>query len=376
MRIAILSCFHPYRGGIAQFNADILKELGKSHEVRAYNFSRQYPSILFPGKTQFVPEEDKKAVSIESEALLDTVSPLSWARTAKSINDWGPDVLILRYWMSWFAPSLGYVASKMKKGCRVIAILDNVIPHEPHFFDKPLTRYFLKHVDGCVTLCKEVSEDLLKLKRDATFTVIPHPVYDHFGEKVDKEEAEKKLGIRGCSRNILFFGLIRDYKGLDILIDAFGKLDDSYQLIIAGEPYGSFEKYQRQIDASPNSRRIYLFPDYISDSEVKYFFSAADVAVLPYRSATQSGINAIANHFELPMIVTDVGGLKETIGAGGTGMVCDECTPECVEKAIREYFSEPQLKEGYIRNIKKLNGDLSWNRFCKDLVEFADTIKK
>ncbi len=376
MRIAILSCFHPYRGGIAQFNADILRELGKSHEVRAFNFTRQYPSILFPGKTQFVSKEDKEAVSVESEALLDTVSPLSWARTARAINDWGPDVLILRYWMSWFAPSLGYVASKMKSGCRVIAILDNVIPHEPHFFDKPLTRYFLKHVDGCVTLCKEVSADLLKIKSDAVHTVIPHPTYDHFGDRVDKKEAEKKLGIRDCARNILFFGLIRDYKGLDILIDAFSRLDDSFQLIIAGEPYGSFEKYQRQIDASPNAKRISLFPDYISDSEVKYFFSAADVAVLPYRSATQSGINAIANHFELPMIVTDVGGLKETIGAGGTGMVCSECTPQCVEEAIRKYFSEPQLKEGYIRNIKKLNEDLSWNRFCKDLVEFADTIKK
>lgn len=376
MRIAILSCFHPYRGGIAQFNADILKELGKSHEVRAFNFTRQYPSILFPGKTQFVTEEDREAVSVESEALLDTVSPLSWARTAKAINKWDPDVLILRYWMSWFAPSLGYVASKMRSGCRVIAILDNVIPHEPHFFDKPLTRYFLKHVDGCVTLCKEVSEDLFKFKSDAVCTVIPHPVYDHFGGRVDKKEAEKKLGIRDCGRNILFFGLIRDYKGLDILIDAFGRLDDSYQLIIAGEPYGSFEKYQKQIDASPNAKRICLFPHYISDSEVKYFFSAADVAVLPYRSATQSGINAIAGHFELPMIVTDVGGLKETIGAGGTGIVCSECTPQCVEEAIRKYFSDPQLKEGYIRNIKKLNRDLSWDSFCKDLVEFADTIKK
>jgi len=376
LRIAILSCFHPYRGGIAQFNADILKELGKSHEVRAFNFTRQYPSILFPGKTQFVSEDDKEAVSVESEALLDTVSPLSWARTARAINDWGPDVLILRYWMSWFAPSLGYVASKMKSGCRVIAILDNVIPHEPHFFDKPLTRYFLRHVDGCVTLCKEVSEDLLKLKGDAVYTVIPHPTYDHFGEKTDKREAEKKLGIRECDHNILFFGLIRDYKGLDILIDAFSRLDDSYQLIIAGEPYGSFDKYQKQIDSSPNAKRICLFPNYISDSEVKYFFSAADVAVLPYRSATQSGINAIANHFEVPMIVTDVGGLKETIGAGGTGMVCRECSPECVEEAIRKYFAEPQLKKSYVQNIRHLNESLSWNRFCKDLTAFAETIKK
>lgn len=376
MRIAVLSCFYPYRGGIAQFNANILKELGKTNEVRAFNFSRQYPSFLFPGRTQFVTEEDREAVSVESEALLDTVSPLSWVKTAKAINEWGADILILRYWMSWFAPSLGYVASKMRKECKVIAILDNVIPHEPHFFDKPLTKYFLRQVDGCVTLCREVSEDLLKLKSDAVHTVIPHPVYDHFGEKLDRAEAEKRLGIRDCSRNILFFGLIREYKGLDILIDAFSRLDDSCQLIIAGEPYGSFDRYQRQIDASPNAKRIYVFPNYISDSEVKTFFSAADVAVLPYRSATQSGINAIANHFELPMIVTDVGGLKETIGAEGTGMVCRECSAECVEDAIRRYFSDPQLKEKYIDGIRRLNERLSWNRFCKDLTEFAETIRK
>ena len=174
----------------------------------------------------------------------------------------------------------------------------------------------------------------------------------------------------------MFFGLIRDYKGLDILIDAFSRLDDSYQLIIAGEPYGSFEKYQKQIDSSPNAKRVSLFPNYISDSEVKYFFSAADVAVLPYRSATQSGINAIANHFELPMIVTDVGGLKETVGKEGAGIVCRECTPECVADAIDKYFTRPQLKEDCIRGIRKINGGLSWNRFCKELTEFAETIKK
>ncbi len=376
MRIAILSCFYPYRGGIAQFNADILKELGKSHEVRAFNFKRQYPSVLFPGKTQFVTEEDREALPVEAEALLDTVSPLSWRRTARAIADWSPDVLVLRYWMSWFAPSLGHVASRMKKDCRVVAILDNVIPHERHFFDKMLTSYFLRQVDGCVTLCKEVSEDLLKIKKDATYRVIPHPVYDHFGERVEKKEAEKKLGIRDCERNILFFGLIRDYKGLDILIDAFSRLDASYQLVIAGEPYGSFEKYQKQIDSSPNSKRIYLFPNYVSDSEVKYFFSAADVAVLPYRSATQSGINAIANQFELPMIVTDVGGLKETIGGNGTGLVCRECTPECVEEAIRKYFSAPQLREGFVRSIRALNGKLNWSSFCKDFIDFAESIKK
>ncbi len=375
MRIAILSCFYPFRGGIAQFNANILTELGKSNEVRAFNFSRQYPSLLFPGKTQYVSPDDE-AVPVESEALLDTVNPLSWKHTAKAIGDWGAELLIVRYWMSWFAPSLGYVASHLPKSCKVIAIMDNVIPHEPHFFDRPLTKYFLRRVDACVTLCREVADDLLRIRKDAVYTVIPHPVYDHFGSRLPKEEAEKKLGVRSGSRNILFFGLIREYKGLDILIRAFSLLDESYQLIVAGEPYGSFEQYQRLIDSSPNSRRIYVFPNYVRDSDVKTFFSAADVAVLPYRSATQSGISAIANHFELPMIVTSVGGLKETIGAAGTGMVCGECSPECVSEAIRKYFDEPQLRKGYIGRIRELNGELSWNRFCKELIEFAERIEK
>lgn len=376
MRIAILSCFHPFRGGIAQFNASILAELGKSHEVRAFNFSRQYPSLLFPGKTQYVTEDDE-AVSVESEALLDTVNPFSWRRTARKISEWNPDLLIVRYWMSWFAPSLGYVASHLPESCKVIAILDNVTPHEPHFFDGPLTKYFLRRVDACVTLCREVADDLLRLKKDAVYTVIPHPVYDHFGQKLPKEEAEKKLGIRSGSRNILFFGLIREYKGLDVLIEAFSLLDDeSCQLIIAGEPYGPFERYQKLIDSSPGSRRIYVFPNYIRDTEVKTFFSAADVAVLPYRSATQSGISAIANHFELPMIVTDVGGLKETIGAAGTGMVCRECTPQCIAAAIRKYFGEPQLREEYISGIRRLNAKSGWDVFCKELMEFAERIEK
>ncbi len=375
MRIAILSCFHPFRGGIAQFNASILTELGKSHEVRAFNFSRQYPSLLFPGKTQYVTEDDE-AVPVESEALLDTVNPLSWRRTAREISRWNPDLLIVRYWMSWFAPSLGYVASHLPKSCKVIAILDNVIPHERHFFDAPLTKYFLRRVDACVTLCREVADDLLKMKKDAEYAVIPHPVYDHFGPKIPKEEAEKKLGIRSGDRNILFFGLIREYKGLDILIEAFSLLDESYQLIIAGEPYGPFDRYRKLIDASPNSRRIYVFPNYIRDAEVKTFFSAADVAVLPYRSATQSGISAIANHFELPMIVTDVGGLKETIGATGTGMVCRECTPQCVSAAIRKYFDEPRLREEYVSGIRALNGKLNWSGFCRELMDFAERIEK
>lgn len=374
MKIAILSCFYPFRGGIAQFNANLFAELGKAHEVRAFNFTRQYPTFLFPGKTQYVTDGDE-AVPVSSVSVLDTANPFNWPGAAEKIRRWDPDILIMRYWMSYFGPSLGYIARRMRPKCKVIAITDNVIPHEPHFFDRPLTRYFLNGTDGCIALCNEVASDLLAIRPDAKYTVLPHPVYTHFGQRIPRDEAERRLGIPSGSRNILFFGLIREYKGLDLLIKAFSKLDRGYRLIIAGEPYGPFDKYQELIDRCPDPSRIHLFTRYIRDAEVKDYFSAADVAVLPYRSATQSGISAVADNFEVPMIVTDVGGLKETIGERGTGLVCSEGTPDCIASEIRRFFDDPGIRENCINAIRSLNERLSWNRFCKDLLAFSDTIK-
>ena len=373
MKIAILSCFYPYRGGISQFNACLYGELSKEHIVKAFNFKRQYPEFLFPGKTQFVTADDE-AVPVESESLLDTANPFSYGKTYRAIRDWKPDLLIVRYWMSYFAPSLGYITRKMKKHCKVISILDNVIPHEPHFFDAPLTKYFLKGSTGCMTLCEAVSKDLLDLKPDATFAVQQHPLYSHFGKKLSRETAEEKLGLKKGMKNILFFGLIRTYKGLDILLEAFGRLPEDYQLIIAGEPYGSFDKYQEIIDRLPNKERIHTSLKYIKDSEVTDYFSAADIAVLPYRSATQSGISSVAYHFEVPMIVTDVGGLKETIGDRGTGIVAPDGKPETIADEITRYFSDPSLKAGFIENIRLEKQRLSWKRFADGLLEFADRL--
>ncbi|MGN0190544.1 MAG: glycosyltransferase, partial [Candidatus Cryptobacteroides sp.] len=337
MKIAILSCFYPYRGGISQFNACLFKELGKRHDVKAFNFTRQYPELLFPGKTQYVTGEDT-AEKIPSEAVLDTANPISFIRTARRIDEWGPDVLIVRYWMSWFAPSLGYVCRRLRKKCRVVGILDNVVPHEPRFFDTPFTKYFLSGMDGCVTLCRSVADDLLRLRKDKPYAVIQHPLYSHFGEKIDRMEACRRLGIPDDKHNILFFGLIREYKGLDILLESFKSLGPEYHLIIAGEPYGSFERYRSIMDGIPDAAtRITEKLDYIPDSEVPLWFSAADVTVLPYRSATQSGISAVSYHFEVPMIVTEVGGLKETIGDSGTGIVTEECTPRAIAEAIGGY---------------------------------------
>ena len=374
MKIALLSCFYPYRGGISQFNTYLYEELGKRNVVKAFNFTRQYPEILFPGKTQYVTQDDE-AVPVESISLLDTANPFSYIKTYKAIKEWGPDVLIVRYWMSWFAPSLGYIPRRMKKHCKVISILDNVIPHEPHFFDAPLTKYFLKGSTGSVTLCEAVSKDLLKLSPDKKYTVIQHPLYSHFGQKLQREEAERKLGLEPGKKNLLFFGLIRAYKGLDILLEAFGKLPDDYQLIIAGEPYGSFDKYQEIIDSLPNKDRIRMNLKYIKDSEVKDYFSAADLAVLPYRSATQSGISSVSYHFEVPMIVTDTGGLRETIGDRGTGIVAQECTPECILKEIQRFFSDADLQQECIRNIRLEKERLSWNTFALKLEDFIGRLE-
>jgi glycosyltransferase involved in cell wall biosynthesis len=374
LRIAILSCFYPYRGGISQFNASIFGELGKRHIVKAFNFKRQYPEFLFPGKTQFVTDTDS-AVPVESVSVLDTADPFSYGKTAREIAAWKPDLVVMRYWMSWFAPSLGYVARRLKKkGCKVVSILDNVVPHEPHFFDRPFTRYFLSGQSGCVVMCDEVAKDLLAIRSDLPYTILPHPLYTHFGEKMDRAEAERALGIRSGKKNLLFFGLIRQYKGLDILLEAFRQLGDDYQLIVAGEPYGSFEPYRKIIDSLPGKDRITLITEYIPDNEVSKYFSAADVTVLPYRSATQSGISSISYHFEVPMIVTAVGGLTETVGGRGTGLVAAEATPESVLHEIRRYFGEEEVREQCIRNIRREKERLSWSKFCSDLVEFAQSL--
>ena len=371
MRIAILSSFYPLRGGISQFNASMLAGLGKCHNVKAFSFSRQYPDILFPGKTQYVTPDDE-AAPVEAEALLDTVNPFTWARTARAIRAWKADLLVMKYWMSWFAPSLGYVARHC--GCRSIVVLDNVIPHEPHWFDKPLTRWFLDGCSGFISMSESVEKDLLSFRPEAPHILRPHPLYTHFGEKLPREEAIRALGLDPARKTLLFFGLIREYKGLDILLEAFRGLPEDYQLVVAGEPYGSFDKYQAIIDSLPGKDRIRVFPDYIRDSEVKRYFSASDLAVLPYRSATQSGISSIAVHFDLPMVVTDVGGLRGTIGERGTGIVAPEASAPAILKEIKHYFEDPTLQESCHAAIRQEKERLGWDAFCEALTSLAQSL--
>ena len=349
----------------------MLEGLGKCADTRAFSFSRQYPDFLFPGKTQYVTPDDE-AAPVQAEAILDTLNPFSWIRTARAIRAWQPDLLVMKYWMSWFAPSLGWVARHC--GCKSLVVLDNVIPHEPHWFDKPLTRWFLKGCTGFISLSEQVQGDLLSLRPDAPHVLQPHPIYAHFGPRLPREEAARLLGLDPEKKTLLFFGLIRDYKGLDILLEAFRDLPEEYQLVVAGEPYGSFDKYQSLIDSLPGKQRVHVFPDYIRDSEVKRYFSAADLAVLPYRSATQSGIGAIAVHFGTPMLVTNVGGLKETIGGRGTGLVAAKAEPAVIRAEILRFFADPRLREDCLKAIEQEKQRLGWDRFCEQLLAFADTL--
>ena len=371
MKIAYLSTFYPFRGGIAQFNANLYKELQKKHEVIPFTFKRQYPGFLFPGKTQYITADDR-AVPVDSIPVLDTANFLSYRMSARQMAKSKPDVLIMRYWMTYFAPSLGTVAEYLKKrGCKVISILDNVIPHEQRFFDKPLTTWFLKQNSGFVVMSESVRSDLLSLQPDARFILQEHPLYDHFGEKVNKQLAVEQLKLDPRKKTLLFFGLIRDYKGLDLLIAAMSLLDESYQLIIAGESYGDFEKYRQAIESSSARSRIEVLNRYISDDEVPQLFSAADLLVTPYRSATQSGVIPVAYHFDVPVLATDVGGLKESIERAGTGLVCLP-TVESLSESIQEFFR--LNKDIFVENIQKEKKALSWETFAGALTGFIETL--
>jgi glycosyltransferase involved in cell wall biosynthesis len=362
MKIALLTPFYPYRGGIAQFSLSLFRELRRENKVQVFSFSRLYPDFLFPGKSQFV--EDETVVDALSKRILDSINPLTYEKTARRIAEFEPDVLIVAYWMSFFAPAYAHIAWRLRKKTKIIALIHNAIPHEPKFFDRPLARSFFRQCSECAVLSEAVKNDVLSIYPKANCRLIFHPLYDHFGEKIEKETAQQKLNLNRNKKTLLFFGLIRDYKGLDLLIDAMKYLDETYQLVIAGECYGDFEKYQQQIDESPAKERIRIFNHYISDAETPVFFSAADLLVLPYRSATQSGVIPVACHFETPIVVTDVGGLRETVENPGIGLVCKPDAQSISDK-IKEFFIIDQ--NVFNDNFQKVKEALSWQRFVEKL---------
>lgn len=376
MKIAYLSTFYPYRGGIAQFNAALYHSLqAMEHEVIPYTFTRQYPELLFPGKSQYVQPGDI-AEKISSLRVLDTANPISYIRTANKIKNSNPNILLTKFWMPYFAPSLGKVAKSLKQSNMEIvniSILDNVIPHEKRMGDMQFIKYFIKNNDGFIVMSEKVKQDLLSFNKSAMFHHHVHPLYDHFGDKYEKENARGELNIPKDKRVLLFFGFIRKYKGLDLLIRAMYDLSDDYHLIIAGETYEDYSHYQKMISDMKLDSRVTQMVRYINDNEVPKLFSAADVCILPYKSATQSGIVGIAYHFDLPIIATKVGGLEEMIGNYQTGIMTERADHDSLKNAIHKYFNENKIEE-YRSNIAKYKKIASWESMASSIISLYHKI--
>lgn len=371
MRIALIGPAHPLRGGLSFFNERLAKALqDQGHEVTIFSFSLQYPSFLFPGTTQYSDEPAPAGINIRT--IINSVNPLNWITSGIALKNYKADLVIIRYWLPFMGPCLGTILRIAKsRKTKMLCIADNVIPHEKRPGDKPFTQYFVKSIDAFITMSKIVLNDLKKFT-DAPARFTTHPLYDNYGEAVGQQEARKKLGLDPSGRYMLFFGFIRKYKGLDILLEAIstpGIKASGIQLIIAGEFYDDRKGYDEIIEKHNLKGHVKLFTDFIPNSEVKYYFSAADVVVQPYRSATQSGITQVAYQFERPMIVTNVGGLAEVVVDGKTGFIT-EPEPDRIAATILKFFQPDSLPdmETHLKAEKK---KYSWNTFTEVLLATA-----
>lgn len=372
-KITILSAAYPLRGGIAHFAGLLYKELiEKMFEVDMITFKRQYPSFLFPGKTQLETGDDVEKIPTEVE--LDSINPFNWIKIGRRIKRDAPDLLVIKHWMPFFAPIYGTIArivGKNKK-TKIVVICHNIIPHEKKPGDKVFTTYFFNSVDYFITLSKSVQTDLFFLYPNAKERLLFHPVYSNFGKPVDKEIAREWLKIKE-EKVMLFFGFIRDYKGLDVLLKAIALIKDKidFTLVVAGEFYSKEEETIALTKELGLKNIVNYYNDFIPTNEVKYYFSACDVVVLPYKSATQSGIVQIANNFDKPMISTNVGGLGEVIENGKTGYLVEKENPEQLAEAILKYYNENKEKE-FTKNIKSRAEKYSWNEFVKGMMELIE----
>lgn len=368
-KIIILGTAYPFRGGMAAFNERLAHAfLSEGDDVEIQNFSLQYPNFLFPGKTQYTEGPPPKKLSIESK--ISSINPITWIKTGLKIKKLKPELLIIGYWIPFMAPCLGTIAriAKKNKHTRAIGILHNIIPHEKRPGDRVFSNYFVKNVDAFISLSKSVLEDLKIFNKNKPRAFCPHPLYDHFGKKHSRHEALTQLNLDTKNKYVLFFGLIRDYKGLDLLIKAFSDTrlsDQKVQLIIAGEFYSNPEKYIRLINDSGVKNSIILHDRFIPDDEVGLYFGAADIVAQPYKNATQSGVTQIGFHFEKPMLVTDVGGLAEIIPHNKAGYVVQP-DPKSIADHLVAYFKENK-KEEFEKQVILEKKKYEWDTMTKKI---------
>ncbi|MBR4230240.1 MAG: glycosyltransferase family 4 protein [Bacteroidales bacterium] len=359
MRIAILGPAWPYRGGIAAFNERLARQYQtEGHEVEIITFTLQYPSFLFPGKTQF--SEEPAPEGLEISRRINSVNPFSWLRVGRYLRRRRPDLIVTPFWLPFMAPCFGTILSRAKrKGCRRVAILHNLIPHEHRIGDRQFASYFIRSNDAFITLSRSVLEDIDQFdpKRERPRVYSPHPIYDHYGQTLTTGEARKAIGLREEGRYVLFFGFIREYKGLDLLLSAMAdeRLEQlGVKLIVAGEFYGDPKPYMEQLRSLDLGSRVVMHTEFIPDHEVNRYFCAADIVAQPYKSATQSGVSQIAYNFEKPMLVTNVGGLPEIVPDGKAGFVVAPDAQQIADALVRFYKEDwnDRLTEG-VRDEKK-----------------------
>jgi len=369
--MVLVGTAYPHRGGIAHYIALLARELESAgHEVKVVSFSRQYPSILFPGKTQ--DDAGPESVRVDSERLIDTMNPITWFRAGNRIRRFKPDLVAYKYWMPFFAPAYGTMVRRTRSaGIRSAYILDNVIPHEGRPGDTALTRYALNPVDGFLAMSDAVAADLRKFRPTAPLERAPHPVYSIFEKGAPREEARRRLGVT-AKEVALFFGFIRGYKGLDQLLEAAALVpaDRDFQVLVGGEFYEDDAPYRKIIAERGLEKRVVLHDRYIPNEEVGDFFAAANVAVLPYRTATQSGIIQIAFNYDLPVITTDVGGLPEVVRPGELGEVVPSGDPAALADALVDYFDTGK-EERYSPAVAKEKTRYSWGNLVTALERLA-----
>ena len=372
MKITILGPAHPYRGGLASIMEIMARTFQRrGDEVDIKTFTLQYPSLLFPGESQTVATPPPADLRICR--CVNTMNPLNWVRVGRRIRRERPDFVLMKYWTPFMAPCFGTIA-RIARGnghTKVLCQIDNVEPHEHHLTDKPFNRYYLHSVDGFVYMSEQVHSEL-RAYSDAPALFSPHPLFENFGERVERSEACVRLGLDPANRYVLFFGLIRDYKGLDLLLDAWAQLrragrTEGRRLIVAGEFYTAREPYLNRIADNGLQDEVLLHDRFIPDDDVKYYFSAADFVVQPYKTATQSGVTQIAYQFCVPMVVTAVGGLPEIVPDGRVGYVCPP-TAEGVVAAMDRMYEGDALKR-FRENCVEERRRFSWEEMCSRVTE-------
>ena len=378
MNIIIVGTAHPYRGGLAAFNERLALQFQKEgHHVEMYTFTLQYPGFLFPGKTQFTNDPAPAGLTISRK--INSCNPFNWIKVGNQIRNKKPDMVVFAYWMSFMAPCFGTIAKQIRKNhkTRCIGLIHNMIPHEPNVLDKYLPPYFVKQMDGFTTLSHAVIKDIDQFdKHNKPKSWAPHPIYDHYGKLIDKIEARKQLGLSADGKYVLFFGFIRDYKGLDLLIDAFGDLrlqDMGVRLLVAGEFYGDPQPYLNRIRSLDISDIVILHNDYIPDNKVNLYFRACDIVAQPYKTATQSGVTQVAFHFERPMLVTNVGGLPEIVPDGKIGYVVNPDAQDIADALVR-YYKENKEEE-FTAGVREEKRKYGWDRMTAAVLNSYSQIK-